>query len=305
MLVTSLLGNGQRLDGGALFGNAARTVWSRWLEPDALGRVSLACRVLLVEHAGVRTLFETGIGAFFSPELRERYGVFEERHVLLESLAAVGLSDADIDRVVLSHLHFDHAGGLLLPYAPDRAPALAFPRAEFVVGRQAFERAERPHPRDRASFIPELTALLRASGRLRLLDTPSAGRLLLGEGFDFRETDGHTPGMLHGRVRGRAAGLLFCADLVPGTAWVHAPITMGYDRFAERLVDEKSEWLAECASDRTYFMYTHDPVFAASRVTLDARGRYTPTDRLGEFTRWDLDHASSPATATTRVPTSE
>lgn len=302
MLVTSLLGNGQRLDGGALFGNAARTVWSRWLEPDELGRVSLCCRALLVEHAGVRTLFETGIGAFFSPELRERYGVFEERHVLLESLAAIGLSDADIDRVVLSHLHFDHAGGLLQPYVAGAPPALAFPRAEFVIGRQAFERAERPHARDRASFIPELTSLLRASGRLRLLDTPSEGRLHCGEGFDFRETDGHTPGMLHGRVRGRQAGLLFCADLVPGIAWVHAPITMGYDRFAERLVDEKSEWLAECASEGTYFMYTHDPSFAASRVTRDERGRYTATDRLGEFTRWDLDSSSAPAADVARLP---
>jgi glyoxylase-like metal-dependent hydrolase (beta-lactamase superfamily II) len=303
MLVTSLLGNGQRLDGGALFGNAPRAVWSRWLEPDELGRVGLSCRALLVEHAGVRTLFETGIGAFFSPELRERYGVVEERHVLLDSLSALGLSDADIDRVVLSHLHFDHAGGLLLPYSPGRPPALAFPRAEFVVGRQAFERAERPHPRDRASFIPELTALLRASGRLRLLDTPSAGRLLFGDGFDFRESDGHTPGMLHGRVRGREAALLFCADLVPGTAWVHAPITMGYDRFAERLVDEKSEWLAECAADRTYFMYTHDPLCAASRVTLDARGRYTAIDPVGEFTRWDLDRLAAPAAGNARVPT--
>lgn len=303
MLVTSLLGNGQRLDGGALFGNAPRTLWSRWLEPDELGRVALSCRTLLVEHAGVRTLFETGVGAFFSPELRERYGVVEDRHVLLESLATVGLSAADIDRVVLSHLHFDHAGGLLLPYSPDRPLALAFSHAEFVVGRQAFERAERPHARDRASFIPGLAALLRASGRLRLLDTPSAGRLLLGEGFDFRETDGHTPGMLHGRVHGREAALLFCADLVPGTAWVHAPITMGYDRFAERLVDEKSEWLAECASDRTYFMYTHDPVFAASRVSLDARGRYTPSDRLNEFIRWDLDSAAAPAANAARVPT--
>ena len=302
MLATSLLGNGQRLDGGALFGNAARTVWSRWLPPDELGRIALACRALLIEHDGVRTLFETGIGAFFSPELRERYGVLEERHVLLDSLAAIGLSDADIDRVVLSHLHFDHAGGLLLPYSAGSAPALAFPRAEFVVGRQAFERAERPHPRDRASFIPELPALLRASGRLRLLDTPSEGRLVCGDGFDFRETDGHTPGMLHGRVRGSSASLLFCADLVPGTAWVHAPITMGYDRYAERLVDEKSAWLAECASEGTYFMYTHDPAYAASRVTVDARGRYTPSDCLGEFTRWDLDRSSAPAADAARVP---
>jgi glyoxylase-like metal-dependent hydrolase (beta-lactamase superfamily II) len=294
MLATTVLGNGQRLDGGALFGNAARALWSRWLPPDELGRVSLNCRALLIEENGTRTLFETGIGAFFPPELRDRYGVFQSEHVLLESLAALGLGDADIDRVVLSHLHFDHAGGLLRPFAPDRPLELAFPRAEFIVGRRAFERAEHPHARDRASFIPELPELLRKSGRLRVLDSPADGRAVLGAAFDFRRTDGHTPGMLHAIVSGSEARLLFCADLVPGTPWVHAPITMGYDRFAERVVDEKVEFLSTAARDGTVLFFTHDPRIAAARVTLDDRGRFQPSQEFGEFARWELDRTNAP-----------
>ena len=164
--LTTVPGNTQRLDGGAMFGNAPRALWSRWAKPDELGRVALECRAFLVDDGERRILIETGIGVFFPPELRARYGVVEDRHVLLESLAALGLSDAEIDVVILSHLHFDHAGGLLAAYREGEAPQLLFPRARFVVGRRAFERACSPHQRDRASFIPELPELLSRSGRL-------------------------------------------------------------------------------------------------------------------------------------------
>ena len=104
-----------------MFGNAPRAMWAKWVAVESDNRIDLACRALLAEDLnGKRVLFETGIGAFFDPKLRERYGVTEDRHVLLDSLAAMGLSDADIDVVVLSHLHFDHAGGLLAAWQPTR-----------------------------------------------------------------------------------------------------------------------------------------------------------------------------------------
>jgi glyoxylase-like metal-dependent hydrolase (beta-lactamase superfamily II) len=292
--VSSVLGNSQRLDGGAMFGNAPRALWSRWLPPDEAGRIALACRALLLEDGQRRILFETGIGTFFAPELRDRYGVVESEHVLLASLAELGLTDKDIDVVVLSHLHFDHAGGLLSPFAAGAGPELLFPRAELVVGKTAFERAEHPHLRDRASYIPELPALLRASGRLQLIDAATDVQSLLGAKVRFVETLGHTPGMLHARVTGEQARLFFAADLVPGRAWVHLPITMGYDRYPEHLIDEKAELFRDFSKHGEYLFFTHDPKIAAARV-LENAGRYQPSHEVGEFRAWDLDARSAPA----------
>ena len=91
MKLWSLSGNSQKLDGGAMFGNAPKAMWERWAKVDADNRIDLACRALLASPLNGKTvLFETGIGAFFEPALRERYGVQESRHVLLESLRAAG-----------------------------------------------------------------------------------------------------------------------------------------------------------------------------------------------------------------------
>ena len=94
-----------------MFGNAPRALWEKWAAPDELNRIELACRALLASPLeGKTVLFETGIGAFFDPRMRERYGVQESQHVLIDSLREAGFEHEDIDVVVLSHLHFDHAG---------------------------------------------------------------------------------------------------------------------------------------------------------------------------------------------------
>ncbi len=139
--VYSVRGNSQRLDGGAMFGNAPKALWQEWAPPDEQNRIDLACRALLIREPSRAILFEAGIGAFFEPKLRARYGVVEERHVLLENLAALGVVP---DVIVLSHLHFDHAGGVLAAYEAGQPLRLAFPNASFVVGKIAWERATNP-----------------------------------------------------------------------------------------------------------------------------------------------------------------
>ena len=281
MKLWSVIGNSQMLDGGAMFGNVPRPMWEKWIQPDAGNRIPLACRALLADGLhGKRVLFETGIGAFFEPRMRERFGVVESGHVLLENLREIGFSHEDIDVVVLSHLHFDHAGGLLSAWNEGQSPTLLFPNATFVISAACWDRAKDPHPRDRASFIPELLPLLEASGRVEIVDGEHCN--VLGASVRFHYSDGHTPGLMLAEIVGAhgVGGVVFCADLIPGRPWVHLPVTMGYDRFPELLIDEKNDFLADMMLRGVRLFFTHDTGCAMAAVQRDGKGRYSTVDEL-------------------------
>lgn len=276
--IRAILGNSQKLDGGAMFGNVPKSMWTRWIPGDPENRIDLACRAMLIEEDNRLLLLETGIGAFFEPKLKDRFGVVETEHVLLQSLAALGYRHEDIDVVILSHLHFDHAGGLLAAWQENQAPTLLFPKAQFLVGKEAFERAENPHFRDRASFIVSLPALLKESGRLNLIEEATTD--LLGSDYRFHISHGHTPGLMLTEVKMQNGPVVFAADLIPGTPWVHLPVTMGYDRAPELLINEKKQLLEYLVANEGRLFYTHDTKVAISNISRDQQGKFSASNEL-------------------------
>jgi len=280
MKIWSIEGNQQKLDGGAMFGNAPKAVWERWIKPDARNRIEIPTRTMLVEDLnGKLVLFETGIGAFFDPSLRDRFGVENSDHVLLSNLWKLGFKDEDIDVVVLSHLHFDHAGGLLSAWQKDQDYELLFPNAQYLVGKTQWQRATHPHPRDAASFIPELNHLLEQSGRLVLVDEQQ--HPLLGDAVRFSFSDGHTPGLMLAEIGSpEGGGIVFCADLIPGRPWVHTSISMGYDRYSELLLNEKKRFLEDKLVRNVRLFFTHDKECAMVTVRKDDRGRFVSSEEI-------------------------
>ncbi len=274
-----------------MFGNAPRAVWEKWTKPDELGRIELACRSFLVQWNDLNILIETGIGSFFEPKMADRFGVQNpDQHLLTEELARIGLKPVDIHYVILSHLHFDHAGGLLPTYEDieKNGAQLVFPNAKFIVGEEAWERALRPHPRDKASFIPGLTDLLKNSGRLHILHSGEEFPAPLNEKFEYIVSNGHTPGQILTLIKGESNRAIFTGDLVPGSHWVHVPITMGYDRFPEAVIDEKVSLYDKAVPAQWILLFTHDEGLAGARLARDPKGKFICSERFPRFDSFQM-----------------
>ncbi len=274
-------GNSQKLDGGSMFGNAPKALWERWFKADDRNRIDLATRALLVQtDNNQNVLFETGVGAFFEPKLKERFGIVESEHILLNNLKKIGLKHSDIDVVVLSHLHFDHAGGLL-PEHGDDPVRLLFPNATFYVGKRHWERAIAPHKRERASFVPIIQELLESSGRLVLVEEGVSDEIDVGLQIKFHFSDVHTVGLMASEIQTPKGPLVFISDIAPGIPWVHLPITMGYDRFPEKIVDEKKNIFESLVKRDGYLFFTHDPEVAFGKLEKDEKGKFLVVEYSG------------------------
>ena len=266
-----------RSDAGTLLGPVPYVLWRDWAgdEPDEDRRLLQALNCLLIETPAGRVLVETGIGERINDKgraMRDYRG-----DPVVPAMEAAGFDPTTVDVVAMSHLHFDHAGGLLAAWEEGQPPRLLFPNARFVVGAEHWRRALKPHPRDRASFVPELQPLLEASGRLELVEGEHSQTL--GKSVRFFFSDGHTPGLMLAEV----GGVVFCADLIPGRFWVHLPITMGYDRWPEKLIDEKRVFLEDKLARDVRLFFTHDHDCALARVTRDERGRFGTADEQREL----------------------
>lgn len=284
--INSLCGNFMKLDGGSMFGNAPKVLWEKWIKPDEKNLIDIGSRSLLIETEDHKILFETGVGAYLSSDMKKRFSILDDDHVLLKSLKDHGLEHRDITHVVLSHLHFDHAGGLLDKWQKeDQDLQLLFPNAQYIVGQSNFERSCQPHSRDRASFIPELNSLLENSNRLILKKN---GDIINFDSIaiEFIESNGHTPGMILSDIKVHDLRILFMGDLVPGYPWVNLPITMGYDRNPEELINEKIEILERAYKMDAFLFFAHDPIYAVSKLGFDTkRDRYIPESPEKEFQR--------------------
>jgi glyoxylase-like metal-dependent hydrolase (beta-lactamase superfamily II) len=252
------------LDGGSMFGSVPKPLWSKLQPPDERNRIRLAMRCLLAEGQGHRVLVDDGIGDKFPPKLVDIYRVEQDEHRLERSLEALGLTTSEITDVVLTHLHFDHAGGSTR-LGRDGSLEPRLPNARYHVQRRNWSNATCPNPRERASYLPENFAPLAEAGVLELVD----GATTLWPGFEVLTAEGHTRGQPLPRISGPEGVAYFVADLIPTASHVRIPYVMGYDVAAIETMGEKGALLGRAADEGAWVLLEHDPRVAWARPRRD------------------------------------
>ncbi|MBI4700203.1 MAG: MBL fold metallo-hydrolase [Deltaproteobacteria bacterium] len=250
------------LDGGAMHGVVPKVLWSAVHAADERNRIALAARALLVDlpACGARLLVDTGLGAAWGPKQREIYAIAAPARDAPSALREAGVDPETITHVLLTHLHWDHAGGTVLRRGGELD--LAFPRAEHIAGRRCLEHARRPSDKDAGSFRQADLELLAARARLRLWET---GEPLV-PGIEGRECSGHCPGMIVPLVRERDDGppLAVAADLIPTRSHLRHNWVMAYDNEPLLSLREKRALLEELAAIGGGVLLYHDPEVEAA-----------------------------------------
>ena len=263
------------LDGGAMHGIVPRTLWERIHAADDRHRISLVARVVLVDHApsGARTLIELGMGQRWSEKERQIYALAPGPDVP-ELLRAAGVDPETVTHVVLTHLHWDHAGGLVLR----ETGALALPRVEHVLGEACLAHAERPGEKDRGSFRPEDIALLLREGKVRRWREGEP----LAPGLEGRISNGHTEGLVIPLARERDDGppLAIPTDLIPTRSHLKPPWVMAYDNLPATSVVEKRALIEELAAIGGGVALYHDPEIEAAWAVAGKTGPELAPGRL-------------------------
>jgi glyoxylase-like metal-dependent hydrolase (beta-lactamase superfamily II) len=257
--LTPLLDRHFRLDGGAMFGVVPKPLWEKRAPADDRNRITMAMRPLLVRGERLM-IIDAGAGEKMEPKLQEIYG-FERRESLAASLAAAGVRPGDVEIVLASHLHFDHAGGFT---ARDTSGAVvpAFPNARYVINAGEWEDATHPHERNRASYFAENYVPLREAGVADFMD--GDGEVM--PGVRVRRTGGHT--RWHQIVYLESGGktAVFAADLMPTMAHVDVPWIMGYDLYPMETLEFKRAFVREAVEREYVIFFEHDPQIAAGFI---------------------------------------
>ncbi len=257
------------LDGGAMFGTVPRTLWEKTNPPDSQNRIALEARALLLVSPKHKILVDVGLGGDFVQKYGEKlgskfaeiYAVSGTRDSLEKSLARYGLKNSDITDVILTHLHFDHAGGATKSEDGKLEPT--FPSATYYVQKANLETAQKPNIREKASYFEANFKPLLDAGRLKLLEGDVRD---LFPGVSVFVSNGHTIGQQLVEVLGSDRSLIYCGDIIPTSSHVRLPFVMGYDLNPLLVIDEKRKILNRIANKNAFIYFEHDPLCDAASV---------------------------------------
>ena len=261
------------LDGGAMFGVVPKPLWERRIPADPRNRIPLAMRCLLIEHPDGLVLIDTAVGNKDDAKFRDIYGIENPGHptALEDAIRETGHQPGEVQWVINTHLHFDHAGGNTVANEAGEVK-LTFPGAVYTVQRGELDFAAMPNERIRASYLLPNFAPVAAAGRFRLI----SGEVEVLPGIRCIPTPGHVPYHQSVLVQDEDESALFLGDLCPTAAHLPAAWIMGYDVEPLVTLATKKEVLARAAREGWALLFEHDPIVARATVGLDQKKGWTP-----------------------------
>jgi glyoxylase-like metal-dependent hydrolase (beta-lactamase superfamily II) len=247
-----------------MFGVVPKNIWSRLIPPDDENCIRLATRSLLIDAGDRVFIADVGSGDKWSEKLRRIYAI---QNI---SPDEAGFDPASVTDIVLSHLHFDHAGGISR-YRPGSQTdlELCYPGATVFLQADNYETARNPNPRERASYLEENVRILEQA-HLRL----TRGSEEICPDLWVHQNNGHTRGQQWLEVKNGVESIVFPSDLVPTSHHLPLASSMGYDISAETLLREKEDFLDRAVAGRWIVVFVHDPEIPAGRLKIDDKGRY-------------------------------
>ena len=254
------------LDGGAMFGVVPKTLWAKKIPVDEKNRIDMRLRCLLLQGDGRNILIDCGMGDKWDAKMREIYRLDTSRYSIEKSLATHGLKTGDITDVVLTHLHFDHAGGSTKLENSKLVPT--FSKAKYYVQKENLDWGRNPTEKDRASYLKDDWEPLLKEGVLQIVE----GEKEILPGIHTKLFYGHTRAIQLPFLDDGKTKLFFCGDVIPTSVHLGVPWIMGYDNFPLITLEEKKKILKEAAKEKWILVFEHCPLIPAVQVEATERG---------------------------------
>ena len=255
-----------RLDGGAMFGTIPKILWERTNPADDRNRILMGLNCLLIRTPTENILVDTGLGRDYDEKFAFLYDVDQSQTELSRSLAAAGIGAADISKVILTHLHFDHAGGNCFREETGEFQP-TFPNAVYYINQGELAYAKGPDPRSKPSYLPHTWEPLEKQGQVALI----SGDEEITPGVTVVPAPGHTPNHQIVTVQSGELTACFLADLVPTPSHLKTHYIMGFDLDASTAMKNKERVLKQAQAESWLLIFEHSPEVKAGYLTKDLK----------------------------------
>ncbi|WP_408606160.1 YtnP family quorum-quenching lactonase [Jeotgalibacillus campisalis] len=245
------------MDGGAMFGVVPKPLWSKKYPPNEQNQIELPTEPILIEMDGHRVLLESGVGTGkMSDKQKRNYGVTRESHIE-ESLGKLGLTRDDIDLVIMTHMHFDHAGGLTRK--EDDKLVSAFPQAKIYTSKIEWDEMRAPNIRSKNTYWEENWKPIEEQV------VAFEGEVTILPGLKMVHTGGHSDGHSVVLLEQNGETMIHMADLMPTHAHKNPLWVLAYDDYPMNSIEAKQKWIQKGLEENWWFSFYHDSYYRACK----------------------------------------